>query len=959
MVCCGTCNGGDDVVRRAWKICFAAIFAAWPTGYLHAQVTGTWLAPGSGTWIDPANWNSYPAYPGDGGRAVFGEGSTETATITLNSSITLSSLRFEPTRVFNFNGLGTVELTGPAVVDVIDLYQRDIANRPAIFWLPVSGASGLNATGGGILRLNDAAYTGETTVSNGTRFLVGNTTFGSSQGTISLNNASFGFTGGAAGHYLLSPVNVGSASGTISSSANSKSIGLLAPIHGSGTLAIRSSVPVSLQAPSPLSGSLDIMSRTTILADGAFPSLSELSLSSSLTLSSGSTNGSLDRLPDTAPISFKYRADGIPQLLVSTPVAPGAQPVVEQVGTLIFERTGGVGGTSNATLSVAGMVRRNNSVVWLSADGGPSAAYLRITGPAPAMIGTGLVGTPDVGIVPWISNWDGTPISINQNGQLRPLTANEFITSLPSSDTASNLLLSANAVIAQPASVNSLTITGGTLSGSAPLKVLSGRVCAPNSLADSTPDIRAPIDFGSVEGIIISAKISGVVSGTNGVTLVNGKLLGANTYTGTTTILETHVYDNVPVGVPGPFGIDQSAAELVGTLYFQPSQPMTFSRDLVMHDYSRIQINSDNRAITLAGTVVVARSAFFSSNYAGSTVKFAGGISGAGTIIESVGQVYLDAQSPLFTGTFSTTGTVYLNADQPFGTGTLRAGFSTLMVSNPRYLPNNLFFSDPVTIAGSASVTIDGAANLGYASPQLTVNAPAATITGSISNGSLTKSGPGLLSVGEARLSAISVSQGPMRILAGGEAAGVSVVNSLGVAAAATLDLTDNSLIVDYLGASPAESVRGMLLDGRLISSLSGPTHRLGYADNSELGLASFAAQPIDASSILIDFTFAGDANLDQRVDIRDLLALASHWQTAIDSWTAGDFNYDSTVDAADLTLLAMNWQAGVAAAPAMSLSDVLASLSLPNISVPEPGTTLALLAASLVPTITRRRRER
>jgi glucose/arabinose dehydrogenase len=84
-----------------------------------------------------------------------------------------------------------------------------------------------------------------------------------------------------------------------------------------------------------------------------------------------------------------------------------------------------------------------------------------------------------------------------------------------------------------------------------------------------------------------------------------------------------------------------------------------------------------------------------------------------------------------------------------------------------------------------------------------------------------------------------------------------------------------------------------------------------------------------------------GDANVDDKVDITDLYALASHWKQSSGAlWANGDFTDDGIVNAADLGVLASHWQQGV---NGPSLSEALAALGLPTDVVPEPGALLSL----------------
>jgi hypothetical protein len=87
-----------------------------------------------------------------------------------------------------------------------------------------------------------------------------------------------------------------------------------------------------------------------------------------------------------------------------------------------------------------------------------------------------------------------------------------------------------------------------------------------------------------------------------------------------------------------------------------------------------------------------------------------------------------------------------------------------------------------------------------------------------------------------------------------------------------------------------------------------------------------------------------GDTNLDGKVDVADLGALASHWQSA-GTWATGDFNGTNTVDVADLGMLASHWQFGVSRGP--SFEDAIASVGLPSVAVPEPSSVLVLLASA------------
>jgi hypothetical protein len=257
------------------------------------------------------------------------------------------------------------------------------------------------------------------------------------------------------------------------------------------------------------------------------------------------------------------------------------------------------------------------------------------------------------------------------------------------------------------------------------------------------------------------------------------------------------------------------------------------------------------------------------------------------------------------------------------------------------------------TIAGSNTLTIDASSGNG----SLKVLAGSHTIAAPIvlaDDTTVEVAAGQTLSVQHLRGAGLNVSTGTLRITAGGSpnsSGGTSKVTSLAIASGAALDLTNNSAIVDYTGSvgTLVDDTRQHLLAGRLTSSSATTTRGLGYADNATLDAvkASFGGQSVDASSLLIKYTYFGDTDLDGDVDVGDLGKLATAWQTA-NTWANGDFDYNNSVDVNDLGLLATNWQQGVGSPLGPSLSEALASLGLPSAAVPEPTTMGLLLVAGL-----------
>jgi hypothetical protein len=239
-----------------------------------------------------------------------------------------------------------------------------------------------------------------------------------------------------------------------------------------------------------------------------------------------------------------------------------------------------------------------------------------------------------------------------------------------------------------------------------------------------------------------------------------------------------------------------------------------------------------------------------------------------------------------------------------------------------------------------------------------TAAASAVSISGTLSAAGqvITKTGAGSVQVQTLRAAALNVAGGTVKLAAKSDPTtpqARSIVGGLFIASGASADLTNNTLLVDSPGPVGAdlESVRRSLFTGRLISSTTLGTMRLGYADSVTLNLPPSPGVS-SADYILITPALAGDTNLDGRVDILDLSAMATHWQRR-SVWTGGDLNYDGIVNQADLGLLAGNWQRSAISAPALqssqSFADALTSLGLPTeTSIPEPASLIFAAALTL-----------
>jgi hypothetical protein len=143
------------------------------------------------------------------------------------------------------------------------------------------------------------------------------------------------------------------------------------------------------------------------------------------------------------------------------------------------------------------------------------------------------------------------------------------------------------------------------------------------------------------------------------------------------------------------------------------------------------------------------------------------------------------------------------------------------------------------------------------------------------------------------------------------------------------LDVTDNALVVDYAGTSPAATIRANILSGRRGAGLGKPwngpgitsstaaqvnatapnSRSVGYAENALLPLGAytnFRGQMVDGTAVLIAYTRTGDANLDGVVNNDDVTVVGANYAPgfAKPRWDLGDFEYSGFVNNDDVTLL-------------------------------------------------------
>jgi hypothetical protein len=328
-----------------------------------------------------------------------------------------------------------------------------------------------------------------------------------------------------------------------------------------------------------------------------------------------------------------------------------------------------------------------------------------------------------------------------------------------------------------------------------------------------------------------------------------------------------------------------------------------------------------------------------SANWLGGVPNATGATANFGTIITAARTVSIDA--PATVGSINFSSPIAYAID---GSATLTLSVASGNASIHTAAGSHSIAA-PVTLASDLNVTTDTATSL--------------ALTGSLAatGKTIAKAGTGTLQMQNILADALNVTAGSVVVLpkaTPNSPAGTSVIKTLSLAPEARLDLTNNSLILNYTESSPIGTVRSYLKTGSdsgngIVTSNATASLRIGYAEASDLSIGTFAGQNVDTTAIVMELTLAGDADLDLTVDSIDFNRFIAGYGISADAtWTSGDFNYDAKVNTIDFNHLAGNF--GLTA-PATSTNINIGSV------VPEPAA--GAVAAITLCAIARRRKEK
>ena len=236
------------------------------------------------------------------------------------------------------------------------------------------------------------------------------------------------------------------------------------------------------------------------------------------------------------------------------------------------------------------------------------------------------------------------------------------------------------------------------------------------------------------------------------------------------------------------------------------------------------------------------------------------------------------------------------------GTQTLTVNTSVGAVPTVQVLSGNHAITAPLLLSKSTTFQITNAGD-SLSVSSLSVGTTSTTVT---------KTGAGALTLPNLRTAGLTVSAGTVTLASAGSASSLAL---LSISPGASLDVTDNDLILTSTTKSAVES---HVSSKRLTSSLSTPSSATGLgvlagAEYLALGNASFDGFAVASSDTLVKYTWNGDANFSGTVSFDDYVKIDTGFNLGLTGWLNGDFNYSGAVTFDDYVLIdiAFNAQNG------------------------------------------------
>jgi autotransporter-associated beta strand protein len=261
--------------------------------------------------------------------------------------------------------------------------------------------------------------------------------------------------------------------------------------------------------------------------------------------------------------------------------------------------------------------------------------------------------------------------------------------------------------------------------------------------------------------------------------------------------------------------------------------------------------------------------------------------------------------------------------------GTLSVGSSNNLGTG---VPSNGISFNGGTLAATGTITSSRNVTVQAGGGTIDTGSNSVTVANIAGSGDLTKTSSGTLTANHYRVNNLSVA-GIAKVAAIANPTssvsvipGVSTVNSMTISG--KLNLTNNRIITnDAQGAESGgtySGVLGMVQSGRNGGAGIITDEPLAAVNQTAIGVATAAeakgltgsattmwsGQTIDSNDTLVMYTWAGDANLDGKVNADDYASIDLYSTVpGADTWNHGDFNYDGVINADDYALIDNNVQ--------------------------------------------------
>lgn len=265
-----------------------------------------------------------------------------------------------------------------------------------------------------------------------------------------------------------------------------------------------------------------------------------------------------------------------------------------------------------------------------------------------------------------------------------------------------------------------------------------------------------------------------------------------------------------------------------------------------------------------------------------------------------------------------------------------------------------------LVMAGFGTQTLGGASTY---SGTTSVNAGTLRVTGSIPNTDITVALGATFDAAKTQtVKSLTVQSSGSAIVTGTDTvlkANVLTLDGAADAWTGRVDVRTNDLIVQ--SATPATVLNqvkqgynfsGWNATGGITTSNATTVIGLAAYRNSEDGLtplmATFGGVAVDQDSVLVKYTYNGDANLDGVIDIDDYFMIDTNYArgTVNPTYRQGDFNYSGAITADDYFMIDAAY---------VGQTGPLSGVASPVAAVPEPA-TLSLLALGAAALLRRRR---